>query len=581
MTQGTERDALARRRRASRITLRIVLSLIATAAAELLAGQVEFHPGDAVEVVDGPAALKVGKRTLTQVAHGTRLTALKVKGPWVKVSVTRDAKRYTGWIHARRLKAVPQPLTRETEAQSGIRCDRFEIIGSLTEDTLKLRLDTDLPDFTNLMVSVERSYFRKRNPNEAYVVLYFQSKSTVGEWRGPHTVSVPDSAFQRKLQQIIDDMAKIGDPFDVARIEDSITGSFTVPVNQGNPAFGKRNANLRGKMVSKEYGLTVVNGEKKFRKPVAVTAYLRSRSAHYGSLEVGRSYRLSKETPLMPEFEPRDPLGALSRMRTVPRGSSITVNEVRMKRRYPWYCVSALDPRGRMLGRGWINSMALMGQDITICESGRATPEHPAHTRSSRQPAAKAIPKDVTYTIIGEEILPRIKRSLTVRLSRKVSQDVLRCIAIRLRDSGRNRYPRTFIFYHLPGMQLGYGAWAITHFKPDLEVEILGLTAEQERALKQVPDDPARRVIGNWLDQMPLGGSRITIFCQDGRLFLQTKYKDGSGGKTEVIEKRSAGSRRFQDKEGSRVGEFYLLDKHGDLQLWDREGLISTARKIK
>ncbi|MFC1805501.1 hypothetical protein ACFL09_00795 [Planctomycetota bacterium] len=34
----------------------------------------------------------------------------------------------------------------------------------------------------------------------------------------------------------------------------------------------------------------------------------------------------------------------------------------------PWYCVDAFTPVGEPVGEGWINSTALIGQDIEECE---------------------------------------------------------------------------------------------------------------------------------------------------------------------------------------------------------------------
>ena len=43
----------------------------------------------------------------------------------------------------------------------------------------------------------------------------------------------------------------------------------------------------------------------------------------------------------------------------------------------------------------------------------------------------------------------------------------------------RNKYPqykRVFILYYLPNMPVGEGAWAISHFEPELHLQILGIT---------------------------------------------------------------------------------------------------------
>jgi len=165
-------------------------------------------------------------------------------------------------------------------------------------------------------------------------------------------------------------------------------------------------------------------------------------------------------------------------------------------------------------------------------------------------------------------------------LNKKISEDALRVIAFKLKAQDPRSYERTFICYYIPGMEVGAGAWATTHFNPNLKVKILGMTADQEKALKQLPDDPSREVIGIWLDESPFIGSRITIFRQNRKLFLENMYTDGSSGKKEFVEKLSGKDRTFRKKEGSSVGEFYLIDKQGNLQLWDQEGIIWTAKKI-
>ena len=206
-------------------------------------------------------------------------------------------------------------------------------------------------------------------------------------------------------------------------------------------------------------------------------------------------------------------------------------------------------------------------------------------SNSSNQPSpahapAPTIPTDVTYSIIDSDTFLDYKRSLDVRLNKKVSEKTLRAIALKLKAQDSRDYERTFICYYLPDMEVGAGAWATTHFNPNLDVRIQGLTAEQEEILRQQPDASSREVIGSWLDDSPFIASRVTIFRQNGKLFIENTYKDGSSGKKEIVEKLSGKDRTFREKERNSFGEFYLIDSQGNLQLWDREGLISTAKKI-
>lgn len=202
-----------------------------------------------------------------------------------------------------------------------------------------------------------------------------------------------------------------------------------------------------------------------------------------------------------------------------------------------------------------------------------------AHELAELSPTT--IPPDVTYTVINTEVIPGIKRSLDVRLSRKVAEDVLRSIALDLKRGDPKRYERTFIVYYLFDMEVGAGGWATTHFNAALEVKILGLTATEEESRAMRVEDAAREVVGSWLDQSPVVGGRISIYRKDGKLYMERTFKDGSGYNEELAEKPSSSGKQFEKEGGSNFGEYYIIDQQGDLQIRDQQGLIATARKTK
>jgi hypothetical protein len=181
----------------------------------------------------------------------------------------------------------------------------------------------------------------------------------------------------------------------------------------------------------------------------------------------------------------------------------------------------------------------------------------------------------VSFSIIDSSTVPGIKRRLDIRLNRKVSEQTLRTIALKLKAQDSRAYDRTFITYYLPGMAVGAGAWATTHFNPVLEVRILGLTAEDK------PEPTTRQAIGCWLDERPFFAGHITIFREEGKLFVERKFKDGSSLKKEIVEKKAPLGRRFDYAEGSAYGDHYVLRPNGDLQIRDTEGLVTVARKMK
>ena len=204
---------------------------------------------------------------------------------------------------------------------------------------------------------------------------------------------------------------------------------------------------------------------------------------------------------------------------------------------------------------------------------------HPTQPRP--RSSETLIPSDVSFSIINSTTVLGVKRSLDVRLNKRVSEQTLRALARGLKAQDSRAYDRTFIVYYLPGMVVGAGGWATTHFNPQLRVEILGLTADEEQRLAARPEPSSRDIVGRWLDEAPLVGGRITIFVEGKGLYLEQAYKDGSAGKQGLVEKMTPLGRRFDNVEGSSHGDHWVLGSDGNLQLRDNEGLIRTARKIR
>ena len=74
----------------------------------------------------------------------------------------------------------------------------------------------------------------------------------------------------------------------------------------------------------------------------------------------GTTYRAAGEVPLVPEFEPADPMAAIAAIQQLEPGVEFTVLETRMSGSTPWYQVRT------PVGEGWINSTALIGQETMI-----------------------------------------------------------------------------------------------------------------------------------------------------------------------------------------------------------------------
>ena len=185
----------------------------------------------------------------------------------------------------------------------------------------------------------------------------------------------------------------------------------------------------------------------------------------------------------------------------------------------------------------------------------------------------------LAYSVIDSNMVPGAKLSLTVRLSRKATEQELAQIARELKGGTPGSYSRTFIVHYLPGMELGAGAWATTHYNPSLKVKIQGLSIEQEQALAKRVSSPGQQVIGVWIDETL--DNRSTLYKKGGKIFWERKFKDGSGGTVEVIGRSWPTGRRFDERDGNAFGEYLVINRSGGLESWDSIGLISTARSVK
>ncbi|MEQ9507117.1 MAG: hypothetical protein RLO80_12705 [Hyphomonas sp.] len=182
------------------------------------------------------------------------------------------------------------------------------------------------------------------------------------------------------------------------------------------------------------------------------------------------------------------------------------------------------------------------------------------------------------YSIIDRAASPPQKLAIDIRLPKKVSEQELATIARHLKNQEVSDFDRIFILYYLPEMQVGAGAWASSHFDPELEVKILGLSQDQEsEAVESVEAVPNK--IGMWLDDRPYVGATNVLYEEDGAIKLKVTYKDGSGSDATMVESVDARGRKFVDQEGNDFGEYYLLDASGGLSVYDNDGLILRMKK--
>ncbi len=131
---------------------------------------------------------------------------------------------------------------------------------------------------------------------------------------------------------------------------------------------------------------------------------------------------------------------------------------------------------------------------------------------STRNQAGPAIPIDVSYPIMNDARNPPAGRVVRIALNHRVSEDVLRLIAYKVKAAETEQYERTHVYFVLAPYWPEKVGWAHVAFLEQVEIEIAGLTEEQERLLAgqkvELPDGSRR--IGSWISKEFPGGLPFT-----------------------------------------------------------------------
>lgn len=115
------------------------------------------------------------------------------------------------------------------------------------------------------------------------------------------------------------------------------------------------------------------------------------------------------------------------------------------------------------------------------------------------KPVPLVDPDTVRYRIVRDDTYPhQKKRSVHVEITAPVNESHLRRFAKRIKSMNRG-YKLVFITYSVKGVVASDFAWATTHYRPDLEVNINGMSASQERSL--IARIPEGDYIAKWLDR--------------------------------------------------------------------------------
>lgn len=237
-------------------------------------GYVECLPGEA-------AVFHTGNKTyaLNGLAKGRGYTAINpiwkaspnpTFGPKINIGPLLDLALSQCPGSKRAPPIVVQSMEEPPAPTSSVVCDRFVLTVQQTGDRLQVRLSTDLPADTDLMVSISRTYeaVDERGRN-LFSQNYFDEKMTVRDFGQTLEVNVSNSVFEGHLRDHLQMLERAGLPLRVKAISNEIEASIVVPVNQTSPRFAKWNANLVGKMVVAENSFRLVKSTRKVPLPLS------------------------------------------------------------------------------------------------------------------------------------------------------------------------------------------------------------------------------------------------------------------------------------------------------------------------
>jgi len=232
------------------------------------------------------------------------------------------------------------------------------------------------------------------------------------------------------------------------------------------------------------------------------------------------------------------------------------------------------------ISKGWkIGSTALIGI-ILIASLGFNNDNQDIGTIGKYK--MEPLPNNFSYNIIEDKSNNEKigKNQLTVEINKKITVEQIATLADKL-FSSKPKQRRFYIFYQLPGWKTNSGAWATSHFDSDLEIQILGSTAQQDSNSKKIIDAFIDGdIIGKWREEQYSNSSYI-IYKKDNKTFIKIFFKDLGAIDKELKGKKIKNGVRYDYIDGNILGEYLILNLDGGLEFYNNDNKRFTALKIK
>ena len=185
----------------------------------------------------------------------------------------------------------------------------------------------------------------------------------------------------------------------------------------------------------------------------------------------------------------------------------------------------------------------------------------------------------LNYTFIDEIKIHSKKSTINIRIFKESKFDILYNFTKFLYEYFYNDKELIKVFFYLPEMQVGNGAYAMSETDgKNIDVKIYGYTTDKINELSSILQD--ENIIGIWKYNL-FGGSLIYLRKDNSNYTLLRFFNDGSKLEKKVIINKVNNQIEIREIETNHFGQYYKVLLNGDLEIWDNEGYINTATAIK
>lgn len=159
-----------------------------------------------------------------------------------------------------------------------------------------------------------------------------------------------------------------------------------------------------------------------------------------------------------------------------------------------------------------------------------------------------------------DDDFPR-KIEFIIRIDNNYSKDQIKIIAEEIYSSLTKKYNKVFIMYLTPEMNDNQGAYATSHYDPNLVINVLGLDNKQIKKIVQNQVN-TKNIIGQW--EINIMQCIYSLRKENHKFFLEEKYTDGSSREYQIFEKKINGHIGYSETFDERDG-YYTIEKNGNL----------------